>query len=58
MEILLLLAWVVGSIGAGLYAQHLNRSAAGWGLLAIFISPVFVLLLLMGLGLLEGDEAE
>ncbi len=55
MEILLLLAWVVGSIGAGLYAQHLNRSAAGWGLLAIFISPVFVLLLLMGL---EGDEAE
>ena len=55
MEILLLLAWVVGSIGAGLYAPHLNRSAAGWGLLAIFISPVFVLLLLMGL---EGDEAE
>jgi hypothetical protein len=46
---LLLLAWMLSAIAAGLYANRLNRSG-GWGFLALIVSPIPVFLLLFGLG--------
>ena len=47
--ILVFLAWILGAIAAGLYANRLNRSG-GYGFLALLVSPLPVFLLLFGLG--------
>lgn len=47
--ILILLAWILGAIASGLYANRLNRSG-GYGFLALLVSPLPVFLLLFGLG--------
>jgi len=47
--VLISLAWMLGAIAAGLYANRLNRSGA-YGFLALLVSPLPVFLLLFGLG--------
>jgi hypothetical protein len=47
--ILIFVAWMLGAIAAGLYANRLNRSGA-YGFLALIVSPLPVFLLLFGLG--------
>jgi hypothetical protein len=42
-------AWILGALAAGFYANRLNRSG-GWGFLALIVSPLPVFLLLFGLG--------
>lgn len=54
---LLLLAWVLSAIAAGLYANRLNRSGA-WGFLALIVSPIPVFLLLFGLGPRTDEDDE
>jgi hypothetical protein len=47
--VVIALAWMLGALAAGFYANRLNRSAA-WGFVALVVSPLTVFLLLFGLG--------
>ena len=52
---IVVLAWILGALAAGLYANRLNRSGA-WGFLALIVSPLPVFMLLFGLGPYTDDD--
>jgi hypothetical protein len=52
---IIVLAWILGALATGFYANRLNRSGA-WGFLALIVTPLPVFLLLFGLGPRVDDD--
>jgi hypothetical protein len=56
--ILWIIAWPILSIAAGIYAQRINRSATGWCLFALILSPLLAFVLLLALGPRETEDED
>lgn len=44
------LAWIVGVFGVGILAGRYGRSSVTWALLALFLSPLLIGILLLAMG--------
>ena len=54
----LVVAWLLLSMAAGMYAKRINRSATGWALFSLLLSPLLAFVFLLVLGAKESDKID
>jgi len=54
----LVVAWLLLSMAAGMYAKRINRSATGWALFSLLLSPLLAFVFLLVLGARESDKID
>ena len=54
----LVIAWLLLSMAAGMYAKRINRNATVWALLALLLSPVLAFVFLLVLGEKTSDQID
>jgi len=50
MELFIFVGWLILSVAAGIYAQRIDRSATGWCLFALVLSPLLAFVVLLAIG--------